>query len=350
MNNLNESLDKRSREVLNTLVRTYIALGEPVGSETILLRSQLGLSAATVRNILARLEDSGYLLQPHTSAGRVPTDKGLRLFVDSLDGKKIQKADKDFIETHLTRDIEESSQPLESVSHLLAEISNHVGLVVARNVVQNELQHVEFVRLSAHRVLVVLVTKPGIVQNRILTPRGSFTQTELDQTAQYLMVNFPGKSLSGIRIELQWRLRQEKAQYDELLRNAILLCQQRELSEERDEAEVFIDGASRIVDQSAFPEVERLKELLSAFEEKTRLLRLLDELISTRDSGIRILIGSENRGAELKHCTVITAPYWSHGKRVGSLGIIGPRRMSYDRTIGLVDYMSKMVSQILSTN
>lgn len=351
MDTLNESLDKRSREVLNTLVRTYIARGEPVGSETILLRSQLGLSAATVRNILARLEDSGYLLQPHTSAGRVPTDKGLRLFVDSLDSKKmIQKADKDFIETHLMRDIEESSQPLESVSHLLAEISNHVGLVVAPNVVQNELQHVEFVRLSAHRVLVVLVTKPGIVQNRILTPRESFTQAELDQTAQYLMVNFPGKSLSGIRAELQWRLRQEKAQYDELLRNAILLCQQRELSEEGDEAEVFIDGASRIVDQSAFPEVERLKELLAAFEEKTRLLRLLDELISTQDFGIRILIGSENRGAELKHCTVITAPYWSHGKRVGSLGIIGPRRMSYDRTIGLVDYMAKMVSQILSAN
>jgi heat-inducible transcriptional repressor len=345
-----QSLDPRSHEILLTLVRTYIEQGEPVGSATILRRRRLGLSTATIRNILARLEEEGYLVQPHPSAGRVPTDKGYRMFVDALAGEsRIRAADENLIKTNFFRDFEEAPQPLERVSHLLSEISNHVGLVVASHVVQNELQHIEFIRLSAHRILVVLVTKPGIVQNRHLLMSESFTQSELNETAQYLMTTFPGKSLVGIRRELQQRLHEEKTRCDELLEKALLICQQRELTEE-DSAEVFVDGASRMVNESTVQEVEKLKELLETLEEKSKLLRLLDECLATRDVGIRVLIGSENRGSELKHCTVITAPYWSNGQAVGSLGIIGPRRMSYDRTIGLVDYMAKMVSQMLSNN
>lgn len=346
-----KQLDTRASEILKALVRTHIYQGEPVGSETVLRHSRLGLSSATIRNILARLEDEGYLSQPHTSAGRVPTDKGYRLFVDSLSsGAKIRPADEEFIKNKFIRDFEEAAQPLESVSHLLAELSNHVGLVVAANVVQNELQHIEFVRLSAHRILVVLVTKPGIVRNRLLSMRESFTQAELDRTAQYLMANSSGKSLAEIRAELQLRLREERVRCDELLKNAILLCQQRELMEDSDMTEVFIDGASKMLNETTVQEVRKLKELLEAFEEKTKLLRLLDECLRARDVGIRILIGSENREEELKNCAVITAPYGVPGRVEGTLGIIGPRRMSYDRTIGLVDYMSKMVSRILSAN
>lgn len=345
------NLDSRSHDILLTLVSTYIEQGEPVGSETILRRRRLGLSAATIRNTLARLEEEGYLLQPHPSAGRIPTDKGYRMFVDALAGdSRIRAEDEDFIKTQFQRDFEEAPQPLERVSHLLAEISNHVGLVVASHVVQNELQHIEFVRLSAHRVLAVLVTKPGIVQNRLLLMRESFTQSELDRTAQYLMANFPGKNLAAIRTELHRRLREEKTRCDELLKYALLICQQRELTEGENADEVFVDGASRMVNESTVLEVEKLKELLAALEEKSKLLRLLDECLSPSEVGIRVLIGSENRGTELKHCAVITAPYWSHGQVVGSLGIIGPKRMSYDRAIGLVDYMAKMVSRTLSTN
>ncbi|MBZ5553563.1 MAG: heat-inducible transcriptional repressor HrcA [Acidobacteriia bacterium] len=345
------NLDPRSHEILVTLVRTYIEQGEPVGSATILRRRKLGLSPATIRSILARLEEEGYLVQPHPSAGRVPTDKGYRLFVDALAGEsRIRADDKNFIKTSFSREFEEAPQPLERVSHLLAEISNHVGLVVASHMVQNELQHIEFIRLSPHRILVVLVTKPGIVQNRLLMMDEPFTQSELDQTAKYLMANFPGKSLAGIRRELQLRLREEKTRCDELLEKALLICQQRELTEEENSTEVFVDGASRMVNESTVLEVEKLKELLGALEEKSRLLRLLDECLTTRDVGIRVFIGSENRGTELTHCSVITAPYWSNGQVVGSLGIIGPKRMSYDRTIGVVDYMAKMVSQMLSKN
>jgi heat-inducible transcriptional repressor len=348
---VNPQLEARAQEILTTLVRTYIAQGDPVGSETILRRSRLGLSAATIRNILARLEAEGYLLQPHTSAGRMPTDKGYRSFVDDMAGAaKISLVDRDFIKHKFDQDFEKSPQPFERVSHLLAELSNHVGLVVATVAVQNALQHIEFVRLSSHRILVVMVTKPGIVQNRLLSMRESFKQSELDRTARYLMTHFPGKSLRAIRTELQQRLREEKARCDEVLKNALLLFEQRELTDETGAAEVFIDGASKILNEATLEEVEKLRELLAALEEKSKLLRLLNECLTASDVGIRILIGSENRGSEFQQCAVIAAPYQAHGQVVGSLGIIGPKRMAYDRTIGLVDYMAKMVSHMLSTN
>ncbi len=348
---VSETLDGRSRAVLNILVRSYIGQGKPIGSESILARSRLGLSPATIRNILSKLEEEGYLLQPHTSAGRIPTDKGYRSFVDSVSAEPlVHPADKAFIRGQLAKDFENSAQPLGRVSHFLAELSNHVGLVVAANVVQNELQHIEFVRLSAHRILVVLVTKPGIIQNRLLQVRESFTQGELDQTAQYLMANFPGKSLTAIRTELHQRLRDEKAYCDELLRNAIVLCEQRELAEEDKDTEVFVDGASKMMTQVTFQEVEKLKGFLEALEEKSKLVRLLDECLAAKEVGTRVLIGSENRGSELEQCAVITAPYWANSQRVGSLGVIGPKRMSYDRAMGLVDYVAKMVTEMLSSN
>lgn len=346
-----ESLDSRSSEILNSLVRIYIAQGEPVGSETLLRRTRLGLSAATIRNIMARLEGEGYLKQPHPSAGRVPSDKGYRLFVDSLGSDpRIRRADEDRIRTKFGREFEGTPHPLECVSRLLAELSQSVGLVVAAHTTQNELQHIEFVRLSTHRILVVLVTKPGIVQNRLLFMRESFTQEELDRTAHYLMDNFPGKSLAAIRTNLERRLSEEKAQYDELLKNAILLCQQQELNGEEEAAEVYIDGASRIVSSVTFGEIEKLKELLEAFEEKSKLLRLINECLATRGVNVRVAIGSENSRSELSQCAVISAPYRVNGKVVGSLGIIGPKRMPYEHTIGLVDYMAKTVSRMLSVN
>ena len=346
-----ETLDSRAQAILMTLVRTYVTQGEPIGSETILRRARLDLSPATIRNILARLEDEGFLWQPHTSAGRIPTDKGYRWFVDSLSqGSRIRPTDEEFIRSKFVRNFESAAQPLESVSHFLAELSNHVGLVVAAHVVSNELQHIEFVRLSAHRILAVLVTRPGLVQNRLLQIRESFTQAELDRTAQYLMADFPGKSLSAIRTELQRRLREERAYCDERLKNAVLLCQHRELADEGNQTEVFVDGASKMVSEATVQEVETLKELLETLEEKSKLVRLLDECLTAQEVGPRVSIGSENRGLQLKHCAVITAPYWSQGRQVGSLGIIGPTRMSYDRSIGLVDFMAKMVSQMLSAN
>lgn len=346
-----EELDQRSQGILMTLVRAYIAKGEPVGSETLQRLSRLGLSAATIRNILARLEDEGYLFQPHTSAGRVPTDLGYRTFVDALPGgAKIKATDVDLIRSLFIRDFEGPAQPLERVSHLLAELTNHVGVVVASNVARNALQHIEFVRLSARRILVILVTRPGIVQNRLLVLQESFTQSELDRTAQYLMAKFPGKSLVAIRAELQQRLREERVHYDTLLENALLLCQQRELSDESTAAEVFVDGASKMVNEATLQEVARLKGLLEALEEKSKVLRLLNECLKARDVGIQVLIGSENSESELQHCALITAPYRVSGQVMGTLGIIGPRRMSYNRTISLVDYMAKMVSQMLSAN
>lgn len=345
------NLDRRSQDLFMALMRTYIAQGEPIGSETLRRKTQLGLSPATIRNVLSELEEWGYLTHPHTSAGRIPTDKGYRLFVDSTaPDAKMRREDERLIRASFAQEFEQAAQPLEHVSHLLAEISNSVGMVVATNVNQSELQHLEFVRLSPRRILVVLVTKPGIVQNRLLVVQESFTQGELNQTAQYLMANFPGRSLMAIRKDLQERLRDEKARYDELLKNAFLLCHQHELDAASEGGEVFIDGTSKMADAATFPEVEKLKQLLEAFEEKSKLLHLVNECLSGQNLGIRVMIGSENPEQELTHCSVVTAPYWSDGKVAGALGIIGPKRMSYGRAIALVEYTAKMVSQMLNVN
>ncbi|MDD5541583.1 MAG: heat-inducible transcriptional repressor HrcA [Acidobacteriia bacterium] len=344
-------MDRRSQDLFMALMRAYIAQGEPIGSETLRRRTQMGLSPATIRNVLSELEDWGYLTHPHTSAGRIPTDKGYRLYVDSTTpGARMRPDDERLLRASFAQEFEQAAHPLEHVSHLLAEISNSVGMVVATNVNQGELQHLEFVRLGPKRILVVLVTKPGIVQNRLLVVQESFTQSELNQIAHYLMASFPGRSLMTIRKELQDRLRDDKARCDELLKNAFLLCHQHELDSASEEGEVFIDGASKIANASTFPEVEKLKELLEAFEEKSKLLRLVNQCLSGQNLGIRVMIGSENPEQELTQCSVVTAPYWSDGKVAGALGIIGPKRMPYDRAIALVEYTAKMVSQMLNMN
>ncbi|MEP7274620.1 MAG: heat-inducible transcriptional repressor HrcA, partial [Acidobacteriota bacterium] len=346
-----DTLDERSREMLALLIRAHIAKGEPVGSRTISKLTREGLSPATVRNIIGDLEEAGYLEQPHTSAGRVPTDKGYRFYVDHiLEQTRLSESDENTIQLGLFGDRWPTAEQLMSrASHLLSRYSDNVGIVVLPNLSHDVIKHLEFVRLSDEQILVITVSRTGIVQDRLIRVMESFTQDELDRTARYVNANFAGMTLLAIREELLKKMSEEKALYDRLLQNAILLCEQGLGDDNQSGQEVFVEGTSNIIAKSDFADTERMRQLFRIFEEKTKLVKLLNECvgpISTQQVGIRI--GGENNLPGLHGCTVITSSYGYGDQVVGSLGVLGPVRMEYARTISVVNYVARILEQALS--
>ena len=347
---ITESLDQRSREMLALLIRTHIATGEPVGSRTISKLSSEGLSAATVRNIIADLEDAGYLESPHTSAGRVPSDKGYRFFVDHMiDHAPLPASEASKIQMLINDQPWPSADHLMSrASQLLSRISNHVGIVISPNISTDVIKHIDFVRVGDGRILVITVTRSGIVQDRLIRIDENLTQDELNHTANYVNAHFIGLSLADIRNELVKRLTEEKAEYDRLLQNAAMLCNRGLAANGENDAEVFIDGASNIVSQSDFASLDQMRELLRVFEEKSRLIRILNECLDTsRTQSVMIRIGAENSLPSLHGCTLITSFYGNGDRIIGSLGVVGPVRMEYARTIGVVNAVARLLEQAL---
>lgn len=345
-----ETLDQRSREMLALLIRTHIATGEPVGSRTISKLTSEGLSAATVRNIIADLETAGYLESPHTSAGRVPSDKGYRFFVDHMLGQPSLPASE---ESEIQMLINDQPWPsadhlMARASHLLSRISNHVGIVISPNVATDVIKHIDFVRVADGRILVITVTRSGIVQDRLVRIDEDLTQDELNHTANYVNAHFAGLSLADIRRELIRRLTEEKAEYDRLLQNAARLCDHGHGGEDGSAPEVFVNGASTIVSRSDFGNLDQMRELLRVFEEKSRLVKILNECLdTTREQSVMIRIGAENSLPSLHGCTLITS-FYGHGDRIiGSLGVVGPVRMEYARTIGVVNAVARLLEQAL---
>ncbi|NBO64940.1 MAG: heat-inducible transcription repressor HrcA [Acidobacteria bacterium] len=345
-----DSLDQRSREMLALLIRTHVATGEPVGSRTISKLSSEGLSAATVRNIIADLEDSGFLESPHTSAGRIPSDKGYRFFVDHMiDREPLAASDESEIKM-LFRD-----QPWPSADHLmsrasqlLSRISNHVGIVISPNIATDVIKHIDFVRVADGRILVITVTRSGIVQDRLVSIDENLSQDELNHTANYVNAHFTGMSLTDIRNELVKRLTEEKADYDQLLQNAAKLCDRGLTENGETDQEIFIDGASNIVSQSDFANLDQMRELLRVFEEKSRLIRILNECLDTTPTqSVMIRIGAENTLPSLHGCTLITTIYGNGDRIIGSLGVVGPVRMEYARTIGVVNAVARLLERAL---
>ncbi|MGH9801982.1 MAG: heat-inducible transcriptional repressor HrcA, partial [Blastocatellia bacterium] len=274
-----EIMDQRSSEMLALLIKTHIATGEPVGSRAISKLTSEGLSSASVRNVIAELEESGYVEQPHTSAGRVPSDKGYRFFVDRIVGQmSLSESDETAIQAGMRGEAQGSPDQLMSrASHLLSTLSENVGIVVSPNLCHEIIKHIDFVRLSDGRILVITVSRAGLVQDRVVLIDEDLTQDELNTTANYVNANFAGMSLSAIRAELLKRLSEEKALYDRLLQNAVMICN-RDLTEPaQSEQEVFVEGASNIISKTDFADIERIRELLRVFEEKSRLIKILTE-------------------------------------------------------------------------
>ncbi len=351
--------DSRGQAILSAIINEHLVTGDPVGSRTISDRfaHAAGWSPATIRNVMAELEELGLVEQPHTSAGRVPTDKGYRFYVDHMLGEaRLSRADLAAINSLLGgakgEAVDTPERLMERTSHLLSELSTNVGIVVSPSLAESILQHIEFVRLADSRILVILVSSSNIIQNKLVRIDESLSQEELDRTARYLNVEFSGKSLASIRAEILELMRQEKALYDKLLQNAILLCERSLEGEGSATGEVFVDGASNILTKPDFVDAERMRELFRTFEEKSRLVKILNECVA-RDPlaagrDVQVVIGREHPTPSMQDCTLITAPYrLGTGHAVGSIGVVGPMRIEYARVMAVVNYVARHIERIL---
>ncbi|MBC7909977.1 MAG: heat-inducible transcription repressor HrcA [Pyrinomonadaceae bacterium] len=350
--------DARGQAILSAIIKEHLVTGEPVGSRTLSDRfaHASGWSPATIRNVMGELEESGLVEQPHTSAGRIPTDKGYRFYVDHMLGDtSLSKADLSAINSLLgitgSEMAEAPDRLLEKTSRLLSALSQNVGIVVSPSLADDRLQHIEFVNLADNRILVVLVSAPNIIHNKIIRVDEKLTQEELERTARYLNTEFSGKSLLAIRAEILELMREEKALYDSLLRNAMLLCESSLEGEEATTGEVYVDGASNILTKPEFADADRMRELFRTFEEKSKLVKILNECV-TRDhvlpGDVQIVIGSEHAVSSMQHCALITAPYRTGtGETAGTISVVGPVRIEYARMISVVNYAARLIERLL---
>jgi heat-inducible transcriptional repressor len=338
-------MNTRHHGVLRAIVQDYIRTAEPVGSRTISRKYGFSLSPATIRTIMADLEDSGYLAQPHTSAGRVPTDKGYRLYVDNLmDRPPLSREEVERIEQQVGPSTTEVDDLLREAGKLLSALSPYVAVTLAARLEDSRFCRAEFVALARDRVLVILLAENGSVHHKTVTVDEPVTSDDLDRMARYLSDLLKGRTLQEVRDLLVSQMAEEKALYDRLLAQALRMGAQALTGET--EADVYVAGASRIADQPEFADVHKMKSLYAAFEEKSKLVVLLSECL--RGGGCRIFIGSEIPVEDIRELSVVASPYSRQGQILGVLGVLGPTRMDYGRTVALVETTAKLLSRSLS--
>lgn len=343
-------LQKRERDILAAIIRHYTSDGEPVGSKALAEALPEALSSATIRNCMAELEDFGFLEQPHVSAGRVPTDKAYRFYVDHIIGAvRLGPATEKYIDAALAPEQGAPERLMEKTSQVLAKISRSVGVALGLSLEEKLLEQIKFVKLSDRRVLAVIVSKPDVVENRVIRMEEDISQAELDRTAEYMNAEFRGWSLGTIRLEILKRMEEMKAICDRLISNVMTLLVWGALAEE-EPCPLFVDGAATILGQPDFDDARKLKDLFETLEEKAKLVKILNACLQTRGRGVKILIGRENFSAEMHDCTLILAPYYYRDRAVGALGVVGPRRLRYDRAIPAVSYVSLVCTRLLNAN
>ncbi|MGH9347413.1 MAG: heat-inducible transcriptional repressor HrcA [Vicinamibacterales bacterium] len=341
-------LSLRSRRLLVTLVREYVETGEPVSSQVLARESGLGLSSATVRNVLAQLEDAGYVHQPHTSAGRVPTDRGYRVFVDLLLGSRRPGRLPAAVEHELRQQAERSplmDDLLAGVSHVVSKMSRHVGFALAEQD-GGVLQRIEFIPLAGPRVLVVVVSRGNQVTQKVIDAGEELRQDELVQAASYLNTEFAGLPLDEVRDAVLERLRQERTLYDQLLARALRLASST-LEQFPKQQTFFVEGASSLIDTAAAHErvsLATLRALLEMMEEKERLVHLLNQYID--GPGLTIVIGAEHAAPHLRSFSLVASTSVD-GHTIRTVGVIGPTRMHYSRAITVVDGTTQAVTRVL---
>jgi len=335
-------LDPRAQHLLKTLVERYIAEGQPVGSRALSRQSGLELSPATIRNVMADLEEMGFIASPHTSAGRVPTPKGYRFFVDSL---MVVKPLED-VEVHRLEGELQADRPQQAVSQaasLLSELTHFAGVVMTPKRREGGFRHLEFVRLAERRVLLIVVTPEGDVQNRILHTDHSYTQAQLVEATNFFNQNFVGQPFGSIRARLAEELRALSQDIAELMKAAVDVG---EGALAGGEALVVTGERNLLHADDLASNMDRLRQLFELFEQKTSLLHLLD--LSQRAHGVQIYIGGESGITPLDECSVVTARYEVNGQVIGTLGVIGPTRMAYERVIPIVDITARLLSSALT--
>jgi heat-inducible transcriptional repressor len=345
--NREEPLSERAQHLLRLLVENYIRDGQPVGSRALSRESGLNLSSATIRNVMADLEELGFVASPHTSAGRVPTDKGYRLFVDTL--LRVQPLDSTAIsEIRRQLDAHADSKDLVAVaSQLLSSVTHLAGVVTLPRSERAQITQIEFVPLSDNRVLVVLVFNDREVQNRIIQLERYRSADELKRAANFLNEQLRGRNVQQVRSEILRQLEETREHMSQVMRDAIELAQQVFEKPKGDEIEYVIAGETNLMGFAELSNVEKLRRLFETFQEKRDFLHLLDN--SLRAEGVQIFIGHESGYRTLDDCSVIIAPYAADDAVVGVLGVIGPTRMAYERVIPIVDVTAKLLGAALNS-
>lgn len=339
-------LDPRARRLLRTLIAQHIRDGEPVGSRTLAKRSGLDVSPATIRNIMSDLEEIGLVSAPHTSAGRIPTAQGYRVFVDSLlPMKPLQDTEVQQLRALLPAGAGTQAL-LSNTSELLSAMSQFVGVVTVPQRSQFAFRHIDFVPLDGQRILVILVFTDNEVQNRIISPRRTYSSSELEQTANYLNSHFAGKPLAEIRARLLRDLRDTRSEMERLLSAAVELSEQALGGGGSSPEDMLLAGQTRLMGVQDLSDMERLRDLFEAFSRKREILQLLEGTLKAQ--GVRVFIGEETGLAQLDACTVVTAPYHAQGKVLGVLGVIGPTRMAYERVIPMVQATADLLGAALN--
>ncbi|MEW6377789.1 MAG: heat-inducible transcriptional repressor HrcA [Thermodesulfobacteriota bacterium] len=340
-------LSERMRRILGIIIENYILTAEPVGSKTISKISNLHLSPATIRNIMSDLEDLGLLYQPYTSAGRVPTEQGLRFYVDAiLDITELSDQEQQEIRSRYSNFQIEGADLFRETCRILSSSSHYLGVVWAPRMSLIVLQHIEFVKLRRYLVLAILVGTTSLVQNRVIEVDEDLSQSELDHLSDYLNSLLTGLTLYQVREKLLEQMRVEKNAYDRLLEQALKLGEKAFSS--IDETDVFIEGRINILSEPEFSNISRMMDLFRTFEEKATMVRLLDKFMEPK--GVQIAIGSESQIQEMETCSLVTSTYGCAGKVLGALGVIGPRRMNYSKVIPLVDYSARLLTEILEAH
>ena len=335
-------LDKRSQLLLKTLVEHYIADGHPVGSRTLSKYSGLDLSPATIRNVMADLEELGFIISPHTSAGRIPTPRGYRLFVDTLlTVQPLASGEIEQLEAELN--VPEPQRLITSAARLMSDLTQFAGVVLASKHA-SAVRHIEFLNLSEQRILMILVATDGTVQNRILMPGQSYSTAELLEAANFFNQHYAGRKLDQVKDSIQDELKQLRQDMTSLM-TAALEASTDAFSATQDQ--YVITGEGKLLNvHDLSSNMGQLRKLFALFEQKTALIKLL--AVGQHGEGVQIFIGGESGAMPLDECSVVTAPYEVNGQVIGTVGVIGPTRMAYDRVIPIVDITAKLLSSALS--
>ncbi len=339
-----DELNERSQNILEAIVEDYISSAEPVGSRAITKRHSFNLSPASVRNVMADLEEMGFLCSPHTSAGRIPTEKGFHYYIDSLlQVRDLSKAEESRLRKSYRFQGMKMEDIMQEVGRVMSGLSNYTGLVMAPKFASTVFRQIEFIRLSHARLLVIYVSETGLVQNKVIEDMPDLSQRELEQISNYLNRELTGLSIHEVREKIARELKSERSRYDQLQKQALCLSD----AALRDEAEnlVFVSGTSLMLNQPEFSSPERMRKIIQTLENKKTLIELLDR--SQAAQGVQIFIGSQSQQTELEGCSLITSTFSNKKGAIGTLGVIGPMRMPYSDVIPIVDFTAQLVSRIL---
>ncbi len=340
---MEDGLNLRSRQILEAIIEDYISTAEPIGSSAIRSRHGLSLSPATIRNVMADLEELGFLSSPHTSAGRVPTEKAYRFYVDSLLAVGgVDRGEREEIRRRCTMAGKDVEGVFRGVSQMLSSVSHYMGIVAAPSFNSNVFRQIEFIPLGGRRILAILVSQSGSVQNRIVELERDISADDLQKMTNYLNEMLHGLTISQVKGKIVREMEGERARYDEMLANALRLSQQAldDVGEE-----IFIEGQANILDLPEFADVQKMKDIFRAMEQKSQLLTVLDSCLKA--PGVNIFIGSESHLNSMSGLSMITSTYVSGKNTLGVLGVIGPTRMGYGKVIPIVDYTARMLTRML---